>query len=51
MQAPILNMFKKSNATLDRDQSRDLFIISRFEAFKHDVHIFIINIINTLIVL
>jgi hypothetical protein len=47
----ILNMFKKSNATLNRDRSRDLFIISRFEAFKHEFHLFIINIINILIVL
>jgi hypothetical protein len=48
MQAPILNMFKYSEATLNRDRSRDLFIISQFEAFKREVYLFIINIINVL---
>jgi hypothetical protein len=47
-----MNLFKQSDATLNRDWSRDLFIISQFEAFKHEVHLFIINqLINILIVL
>jgi hypothetical protein len=37
--------------TLSRDRSRDLFIISHCEAFKHGAHLFIINITSILIVL
>jgi hypothetical protein len=33
------------------DWSRDLLIIGHCEAFKHETHLFIINIINALIVL
>jgi hypothetical protein len=48
MQEPVMNMFKYSDATLNRDRSRHLFIISQFEAFKHEVHLFIIHIIYIL---
>jgi hypothetical protein len=51
MQAPILNMSKQSNETSNRDRSRDLFIISHYEAFKHVAHILIINIIDISIVI
>jgi hypothetical protein len=51
MQALILNMFKQSDATLNQDQSRVLFIISHFQAFKLEAHLDIINIVSTLYVL
>jgi hypothetical protein len=51
MQALILNMCKYLDATLGRDRSKDLLIISHCEAFKHMFRLFIINIINILIVL
>jgi hypothetical protein len=51
MQALILNMYNSSDATLNRDRSRDLFIISHFEASKHEVHLIIINNISILSVL
>jgi hypothetical protein len=44
MQAFILNALKQSDATLNRDRSRDLLIISHCEAYKHDVHLIITNI-------
>jgi hypothetical protein len=44
-------MFKQSDATLNRDPSKDLFIIGHCEAFKHKVHIYIINIIIILLLL
>jgi hypothetical protein len=47
----ILNMHKQSNATLNRDRLRDLLMIDQLEAIKHEVHLFIISIINILIVL
>jgi hypothetical protein len=51
MNAPILNLEKYSDATLNWDRSRDLFIISHCEAFKHGVHLSIINTISILIAL
>jgi hypothetical protein len=51
MQAPIPNMFKQSNATLNLDRTRDLLIISHCEAFKHEARLVNINIISILIVL
>jgi hypothetical protein len=51
MQALILNMFKKSNETSSRDRSRDLFIISHCVAFKHEVHLLIIDTISIIRVL
>jgi hypothetical protein len=50
MHAPILNMEKQSDVTLNRDRSSDLFIISRCEAFKHEVYLLIININSMLVV-
>jgi hypothetical protein len=50
--APILNIFKQSNETLNQDQSRDLFIICHYQAFKQElIFLCIINFITTLIVL
>jgi hypothetical protein len=49
MQAPILNKFKQPNATLNRDRSCDLFIIGLCEAFNHEFHLVIINLISILI--
>jgi hypothetical protein len=49
MQAFIPNMFKQSDATLNRDRLKDLFIISHFMAFKHEDHLLIINFISILI--
>jgi hypothetical protein len=45
MQALILNMSKLSEKALNRDWSRDLFIIGHCEAFKHEAHFLIINIL------
>jgi hypothetical protein len=36
-------MEKQSDVTLNRDLSRDLFIISHYKAFKHEAHLFIIK--------
>jgi hypothetical protein len=49
MQELILNRFKQSNATLNRDRSRDLFSINNRDAFKQAIHFLIINIIIILI--
>jgi hypothetical protein len=49
MQALIVHMEKWSDATLNRDRRRDLFIISHCDAFKHEAHLFIINVISILI--
>jgi hypothetical protein len=49
MQALILDMFKQSDVTLNRDRRRDLFIISHCEAFKYEVHLPITNINSVLI--
>jgi hypothetical protein len=51
MQALILNMVKQSDATLSRDRSRDLVIISHCDTLKHEARLAIINIISILIVL
>jgi hypothetical protein len=51
MKQLILSIEYLSDVAFDRDRPRDLFIISQFEAFKHEVHLFIINIINILFVL
>jgi hypothetical protein len=40
-----------SHETFNRDRLRDLFIIGHCEAFKHETHLFIINIIGISIVL
>jgi hypothetical protein len=40
-----------NDATLNRDRSRDLFIIGHCEAFKHEADFAIINIISILNVL
>jgi hypothetical protein len=37
-----------SDATLNRDRSRDLLIIGQFEALKHEVRLAIINTTNIL---
>jgi hypothetical protein len=48
MQALILNMFKYSDATLNPDSSGGLLFFSHCEAFTHEGHLIIINIISIL---
>jgi hypothetical protein len=40
-----------SDATLNRDRLRDLLMFTNCEAFKREVHIFIINNISMLIII
>jgi hypothetical protein len=50
MQKFILNKEKQSDISLNQDRSRDLLMFGNCEAFKREVHNFIINIIGILIV-
>jgi hypothetical protein len=51
MQAPILQKEKWTNATLNRDRWRDLLMIDHFEAIKHELISFMINMISIFIIL
>jgi hypothetical protein len=49
MQAPIVQMKRQSDVTLNRDQSRDLFVIGHCATFKHGAQLLAINIVSILI--
>jgi hypothetical protein len=51
MQAPIVHMKKWSDATLNWDRWRDLLMIDHFEAIKHELIFFMINMISVFIIL
>jgi hypothetical protein len=41
-----MSMSNYSDATLNRDRLRDVFKICYCEPFKHEIHVFVIDIIS-----